>query len=53
MRNENRPQLAGSWTADKILLVLGNNLARAAMSGRSCPVAEAVYARLTGALVAS
>lgn len=52
MRNQNRPGLAGSWDTDRILLVLGNNLARAAMQGRTCPVAEAVYARLS-ATVAS
>lgn len=51
MRNQTK--LAGSWNTDKILMVLGNNLARAAMSGRSCPVAEAVYARISSLAVAS
>lgn len=53
MRNQNRPRLAGSWDTQTILLVLGNNLARAAVQGRSCPVAEAVYTRLSASMGAS
>lgn len=40
-----------NWSHAKVVAVLGNNVARAMLAGRSSPVAERVLARLTsGAL---
>lgn len=44
--NPRTPTLPGAWPRERVLLVLANRVARAAISGHPTPVAARVLARL-------